>query len=553
MKKLLLTTISTSLALTAISYAQEPDWKLSPEEMQKASQIYFDRCAGCHGTLRKGATGPSLEPEKTRKMGTEGLKAIIHYGTAGGMPDLGASGELTPEETLLMAKFIQNDPPPPPETSLEKIKETWKVYVPVDKRPTKPMTNRNWKNYMGVVLRDVGKVAIIDGDTKELVNIVNTGFAVHILRMSASGRYMYSIGRDGRVTLIDLWMEKPDKVAEVKTCNDARSVETSKYKGKKGDYLDKYAVVGCYWPPAIVTLDGQTLEPLKIVSTSNYAYDKPNEFIREARVASIVASHHAPEWVINIKEAGQVWLYDYSDPLNPKIKQLNAERFLHDGGWDLSKRYFLVAANMRNKVVVVDTEEGKVAAIVETGVKPHPGRGANIDHPKYGPIWCTGHLGENTVACIGTDPKGHPEYAWKVVKKITLPGEGGGNLFVKTHPNSKYMYADRPLNPDKEAQSKVYVIDKEKLEVINELKVPEKYLQPKVVNGKEIKPRGPVHLEFNDKGDEVWVAIWGNKVIPSAILIYDDKTLKLKQAIEGDWVRTPTGHFNVINTQKDVY
>lgn len=555
MMKLKLTTavLSASLIASFALKAQEPDWKLSDEEMKKATQIYFDRCAGCHGMLRKGATGPNLEPQKTRQMGTEALKAIIHYGTAGGMPDWGASGELTPAETELMAKFIQNDPPPPPETSLDKIKETWKLYIPPEKRPTKPLTNRNWKNYMGVVLRDIGKVAILDGDTKELVNIVNTGFAVHILRMSASGRYMYSIGRDGKVTLIDLWMEKPEVVAEVKTCNDARSVDTSKYKGEKGDFLDKYAVVGCYWPPAIVTLDGQTLEPLKIVSTSNYAYDKPNEFIREARVASIVASHHKPEWVINIKEAGQVWLYDYSDPLNPKIRQLNAERFLHDGGWDSSKRYFLVAANMRNKVVAVDTEEGKVTAIVETGIKPHPGRGANINHPKFGPIWCTGHLGENTIACIGTDPKNHPEYAWKVVKKITLPGEGGGNLFVKTHPNSKYMYADRPLNPDKETQSKIYVIDKEKLEVIDELKVPEKYLQTKTVNGKEIKPRGPVHLEFNDKGNELWVAVWGNKLIPSAILVFDDKTLKLKQAIEGEWVKTPTGHFNVLNTQKDIY
>lgn len=553
LRKALTLTSALFISLSSFSFAQSNDYKLSDEEMKKASQIYFDRCAGCHGMLRKGATGPNLEPQKTRQMGTEALKAIIHFGTAGGMPDWGASGELTPDETMLMAKFIQNDPPPPPETSLDKIKETWKLYIPPEKRPSKPMTSRNWKNYMGVVLRDVGKVAIIDGDTKELINIVNTGFAVHILRMSASGRYMYSIGRDGKVTLIDLWMEKPDVVAEVKTCNDARSVDTSKYKGKKGDFLDKFAVVGCYWPPAIVTLDGQTLEPLKIVSTSTYAYDKPNEFIREARVASIVASHHAPEWVINIKEAGQIWLYDYSDPLNPKIKSLNAERFLHDGGWDSSKRYFLVAANMRNKVVAVDTEEGKVAAIVETGNKPHPGRGANIDHPKYGPIWCTGHLGENTIACIGTDPKGHPEYAWKVVKKITLPGEGGGNLFVKTHPNSKYMYADRPLNPDKEAQTKIYVIDKEKLEVVGDLKTPEKYLQTKIVNGKEIKPRGPVHLEFNDKGDELWVAVWGNKVIPSAILIYDDKTLKLKNEIEGDWIRTPTGHFNVVNTQKDIY
>ena len=33
--------------------------------------------------------------------------------------------------------------------------------------------------------------------------------------MSASGRYLYVIGRDAKINLIDLWMEKPDNVAEI--------------------------------------------------------------------------------------------------------------------------------------------------------------------------------------------------------------------------------------------------------------------------------------------------------------------------------------------------
>ncbi len=38
--------------------------KLSKAQMEEATEVYFDRCAGCHGMLRKGALGPSLEPEK---------------------------------------------------------------------------------------------------------------------------------------------------------------------------------------------------------------------------------------------------------------------------------------------------------------------------------------------------------------------------------------------------------------------------------------------------------------------------------------------------------
>ncbi|WP_293445459.1 nitrite reductase [Persephonella sp.] len=519
--------------------AEQSPPPITKEEMKKAAQIYFDRCAGCHGMLRKGATGPALTPDRTRKLGTEALEAFIYNGTLGGMPDWGKQGILSKEEINLLARYLQHEPPPPPELSMQQMKSTWKVYMAPEDRPTRPQHSLNWKNFFGVILRDVGKVAIVDGDTKKLVNVVNTGFAVHILRSSASGRYMYAIGRDGKATVIDLWLSKPDKVAEVKVCYDARSIDTSKYHG----FEDKYAVVGCYWPPSFVVLDGETLEPKKIVSTSSYYYDT-QEFVREARVASIVSSHYDPIWVLNIKEAGQVWLVDYSkvDKGTVKIDMIDAERYLHDGGWDLSKRYFLVAANMRNKVVVIDTKDKELEAIVKVGTKPHPGRGANIDHPKYGPIWCTGHIGEKRIACIGTDPQGHPQYAWKVVKWINLPGEGGGNLFIKTHPKSKYLIADRPLNPDPQLKRSIFVFDKNTFELVKTLKVPEKY--------KNIRA---VHEEFNEDGSEFWISVWGKKDKPTAILVYDANTLKLKKEITGDWVRTPTGKFNVYNTMKDIY
>ncbi len=527
--------------LTVAVTAADAGPPLSKKEMKKASQLYFDRCAGCHGMLRKGATGPALTPEALKKKGynTEVLEAFIYNGTPGGMPDWGKQGVLSKSEINLIARFLQHEPPSPPEMSMADMKRSWKVFIPPEERPNRPQHNLNWKNFFGVILRDVGKVAIIDGDTKKLVNIVDTGFAVHILRSSASGRYMYSIGRDGKATVIDLWLKKPDKVAEVKTCYDARSIDTSKYHG----YEDKYAVIGCYWPPSFVVVDGETLEPKKIVSTSSYFYDT-QEFVREARVASIVSSHYDPIWVLNIKETGQVWLVDYSkvDKGTIKIDMIDSERYLHDGGWDLSKRYFLVAANMRNTIVVIDTKDKELEALIKVGTKPHPGRGANIDHPKYGPIWCTGHIGETRVACIGTDPDGHPEYAWKVVKWFKLPGEGGGNLFIKTHPNSKYIIADKPLNPDPKLKRSMFVFDKISFKHVKTLEVPKKYKNVRAV-----------HQEFNEDGSEIWISVWGKKDQPTAILVYDAKTLKLKKEITGDWVRTPTGKFNVTNTMKDIY
>jgi nitrite reductase (NO-forming)/hydroxylamine reductase len=63
-----------------------------------------------------------------------------------------------------------------------------------------------------------------------------------------------------------------------------------------------------------------------------------------------------------------------------------------------------------------------------------------------------------------------------------------------------------------------------------------------------------VHGEYNEKGDEVWFSVWtGNKTEPSAIVVVDDKTRTVKKVIKDKRLVTPTGKFNVYNTQHDVY
>lgn len=517
---------------------------ITPSEFNKASKIYFERCAGCHGVLRKGATGKALTPDITRQRGFEHLKSFITYGSPAGMPNWGTSGDLTEEEVDMMARYLLIEPPQPPEFGMEEMKKTWRVLIPVDKRPTKPENDLARDNLFSVTLRDAGQVALIDGGSKKIVKIIDTGYAVHISRISASGRYLFVIGRDAKVDMIDLWMKEPSKVATVKIGSEARSVETSKMKG----WEDKYAIAGSYWPPQYVVMDGATLEPLKIKSTRGMIYDT-QEYHPEPRVASILASHYRPEFIVNVKETGKILLVDYSDIKNLKTTEIEAERFLHDGGLDSTKRYFLVAANARGKIAVIDTKEGKLTALVETGGQtPHPGRGANLNHPVHGPVWVTSHLGDETVAVIGTDPEGHPDKAWKVVQ--TLEALGGGSLFVKSHPKSNHLYVDATLNPEAEVSGSIAVF------TISELGQKEPQYQTLPIaewaNIGEGQPR-VVQGEYNQAGDEVWFSVWNAKDKVSAIVVVDDKTLKMKSVIKDPKLITPTGKFNVFNTRNDVY
>jgi nitrite reductase (NO-forming)/hydroxylamine reductase len=514
---------------------------ITPEEFQVAQKLYFERCAGCHGVLRKGATGKPLTPDITRERGTEYLKVFINFGSPAGMPNWGTSGEFTPDQVDLMARFLQQEPPIPPEYGMEQMKATWKVNVPVDKRPTKKMNNYDLDNVFSVTLRDSGQVALIDGDTKKIITIVPTGYAVHISRLSSSGRYVYTIGRDARINLIDLWMEEPATVAQIKIGLEARSVETSKYKG----WEDKYAIAGTYWPPQYVIMNGATLEPLKVVSTRGMTVDT-QEYHPEPRVAAIVASHENPDFIVNVKETGEILLVNYEDIDNLQVTAIPAARFLHDGGWDSTHRYFLTAANKSNKIAVVDSKERRLEALVDAEKIPHPGRGANINDPKYGPVWVTSALGSADITFIGTDPAKHKENAWKPVR--VLQGQGGGSLFVKSHPKSKNLWVDSPLNPDPKISQSVAVFDIDNLDKGFEV-LP-------IAEWAGLSDDGPkrvVQPEYNKTGDEVWFSVWSGKNQESAIVIVDDKTRKLKHVIKDKRLITPTGKFNVFNTMGDIY
>src|SRR5574343_1838767 len=185
------------LALTAMAAAMSSAFaqevakgpEMTAAEKETAKKIYFERCAGCHGVLRKGAIGKNLEPHWTKKdkdgnvteggtlkLGQNRLEKIIAYGTDGGMVNF--DDILTKEEISLMAKYIQNTPDVPPEYSFKDTMDSWKLIVPVDKRPTKQMNNINLKNVFSVTLRDTGETALTNAETKEIPPIEKTGYAV---------------------------------------------------------------------------------------------------------------------------------------------------------------------------------------------------------------------------------------------------------------------------------------------------------------------------------------------------------------------------------------
>ncbi len=531
---LALSTLALALSLTAGAQASTHSAPtLTPAEFEKAKSMYFQRCAGCHGVLRKGATGKNLMPKNTLKSGTKKLSRIIELGTEGGMNNF--DDIFSKEEIDLLAKYIQLEPPIPPEMPLSLMKERHKVFVDAKDYPTKPLHGLNWKNFFVVIERDAGTVAIIDGDTKKVIDHIDTGYAVHVIKGAEhhstehddkyeTGRFWYTQGRDGKMTKIDLW-QKPGSmlVAETQMAYDARDVAVS------GD--GKYVIGGGYWPPHFVILDAENMEPLKVVSTRGTDVD--GNYVNEARVAAIYTTPNEPTFLVAVKELGQMWQVDYSDLDNLRIEQIDSAKYLHDGFFDPSGRYFQIAANASDKMVVIDTKERKLEAMIDTGSKPHPGPGANWIDPKCGTVSGTTHLGEGLVSVWGNDPHKNKDNAWKMCYELETDGAGA---FIRTHPKSQYVWADQLKHPEPEIQQSVQVFDKKTRKIVKTIRV-------------TTEPgKAALHMEFNDDGSEVWVSVWNRKDSGNPtgeIVIYDAKTLKEKSRIKG--LTTPTGKFNVHN------
>jgi nitrite reductase (NO-forming)/hydroxylamine reductase len=132
----------------------------------------------------------------------------------------------------------------------------------------------------------------------------------------------------------------------------------------------------------------------------------------------------------------------------------------------------------------------------------------------------------------------------------TVNGQGGGSLFVKSHPKSANLYVDTTLNPEASLSSSVAVF---KIADLAQDKPKYKVLPIGEWSGIAEGQRRVVQGEYDKDGTEIWFSVWNSKTQESAIVVVDDKTLEKKAVIRDKRLVTPTGKFNVFNTRNDVY
>ena len=460
--------------------------------------MYIDVCSGCHGTSRQGATGPALIPQRLEAMEFDSLVDIVTNGRkATAMP--GFKNSLTEQQINALVDYMLS---PVEESKLEwtiqDIENSIEILKSVDDLPSHPTWGGEVEDLMVVTERDIGNLMFINGSTHTVVSHLEAGYAIHaptFTPKSVSDRWLWAIARNGWLTKIDMY--SLEIVGKVRVGLDSRGTAISTD--------GKYIIAGNFLPNNAVIIDAETLQPLKVIETYGV---NPDGVEVESRVAAVLSTPIGPYFEVTLKEAGQVWIVDYSKADFPIIKKiLNVGNILHDGFLTPNGRYFQIASQEDGIMAIIDLETLEILKKIPAGIQPHPGPGANFE--SLGRILAaTPALGEGMVTIWDTA-------TWDVVKTIETRGPG---LFIRSHPDSRYVWVDVAFG---DYWNDIVVFDRDTLEIVTTLQPGER----------------SVHPEFTPDAKYVYVACWDD----NKITVYDAATFEVVTELPAT---TPTGIFS---------
>jgi nitrite reductase (NO-forming)/hydroxylamine reductase len=512
-----------------------------------APTVFEKDCQGCHGPAHQGGVGADLRPNALRKKNSQMLASTILDGRAGTAMVPFKKGEsighaFSQADADSMVKYLKNFTGKQKMVlTLDNVKKKWvKINdrMKLFKKYPKAVDVNKVTDICFVTQRDASKVSFIDGTKGTIISTHPAGYAVHVtVTNKRQPRYAYSISRDGLVTMFDLASKGQQKIAECRIGNSSRGLAVSPD--------GKYLLAGNYEPGGAVMFDAMTLEPLKVYPTSSVIDMDGN--IGSSRVAGIYDTPYGPYFAFALKDAGHVYIVDYSKPNFPIVGDIpNIGKILHDGFENEGKeigRYLMQASQGSDVMGVIDFKTKSLVAKVYTGpgTKPHPGQGSSWYNEEYGELFATQSMNVGDVVIWDSN--------WDVVKNV--PTAGGG-LFVGTSENTPWIWSDCVLGGSKN-WNKMYLINKQTLttdriiavgqdkgelidakshKVISSWKVPHNKVLPRIL-----------HAEPANHEQWTMISEWN----AGRIGIYEAKTGKFVKYITG--LTTPTFTYSIEHRQ----
>ena len=531
------------ITLAGVVFAALP--AMAGESKMDVAKMFEKECQGCHGPNHEGGVGSSLDPKVIGKKNAYMLSDVILGGRAGtAMPAF--KGSMNKDDADKMVEYllkyegqqIKNLTLADVAATHQIIKDREELY----KKYIKPSDVKSVQDIVVFTERDSSKVGFIDGTTNKVLSKHESGFATHVTVVNKRiPRYVYNISRDGWVNMFDLNAPGQPIIAKIRVGSDSRGLACT----PDGRYL----MAGNYVPGGAVLLDAMTLKPLKVYPTSSVIDMDGN--LGSSRVASIADTPYGPYIAFALKDAGHVYIVDYSKPDFPIVGDIpGIGKILHDAFLNEGEevgRYYMIASQGSDVVGIVDFKTKTLAGKVYTGpgTKPHPGQGSSWTQEKSGKqLHATVNMNLGLVSIW--------DNKWNVVKATKT---AGGGLFVGTNEHTPYIWADNVIGGE-DNYNKVHLINKETLMVDRIIQADKdgsiKLINPnthkvikewktaatKDAKGQPVTPR-LLHAEPAAHGEHMYISDWTG----GRILVVNAKTGEFIDTIEG--LTTPTFTYSI--------
>ena len=535
------------LVITATILAAASSSLLADTSSMDVEKMFVKECQGCHGPNHEGGVGSDLRPSQITKKNSYVLAETILNGRAGtAMPPF--ANKMNKGDADKMVDYLQHFKGKKLKVlTLDAVKAGWKNLndrVALAKKYPHAVDVKKNTDICFVTERDAARVVFVDGTSGKVLSRHPAGFAVHVtVTNKRQPRYAYSISRSGLVTMFDLNTPGQMKIAECQVGTDSRGLAVSPD--------GKYLMAGNYVPGGAILMDAMTLEPLKVYPTSSVINTDGD--IDSSRVAGVYDTPYGPYIAFALKDAGHVYIVDYSKPNYPIVGDIpNIGKILHDGFENEGKeigRYLMQASQGSDVMGIVDFKTKSLVAKVYTGpgTKPHPGQGSSWYNEKYGQVHATNSMNVGDVVIWDNN--------WDVVKNVKT---AGGGLFVGTSEHTPFIWSDCVLGGPTN-WNKIYLINKQTLETDRILTVGTKkgtVIDPvthktlyswdvptvKDKEGNVVVPR-ILHAEPANHGHWTMISEWN----AGRIGIYEAKTGKFVKYISG--LTTPTFTYSIEHRQ----
>ena len=448
---------------------------------QDGRNLYQQNCASCHHPKRIGKTGPPLIPAFLKRIKAKALAGMIKDGFP--QTQMPSFTHLDEQSLLAIAHYIKS----PVDKDIKWTAKDIENSIITFNFPKKDLGIKDIRQVLPVVEREGGFVWIMEEDRiLDKFPLQNIHGGIKYQFPQADNIFVPT--RDGWVEKYSLKQGRP--LAKVRIGINLRNVSLSRD--------GKYVLATSLLPQQLSILDTKTLKPIKIIPL-------------EGKISAIYEFYSQDKAIFTYRDQAKVGLLDtktfkltYTDIAEP------IEDFFIDP-YDK----FIIATARRGKVMRV-YEIKSMKIVFEHAMEGMPHLfSATYWYNKGNFYFATPHLRKSFITIWKM-------YDWSFEQQIDIGGDG---FFVKTHPNSDYLWVDNGTD-------ELTLIDKNTFET--KVLIPEE--------GKQY-----IHAEFSGDGSYTYLSIYEKN---GSIQVLNTKTL---EKIASYSANVPVGKYNFINKNRRFY